>query len=30
MRVHINLVHDYRNKAYGSLEVGQKEGCMYR
>ena len=30
MRVHINLVHDYQNKAYGSLEVGQQEGCMYR
>ena len=30
MRVHINLVHDYQNKAYGSLEVGQQDGCMYR
>jgi len=30
MRVHINLVHDYRNKPYGSLEIGQREGCMYR
>ena len=30
MRVHINLVHDYRNKAYGSLEIGQQEGCVYR
>merc|ERR1719479_249411 len=30
IRVHINLVHDYRNKPYGSLYVGQKEGCMYR
>ena len=30
MRVHINMVHDYRNRAYGSLEVGQREGCMYR
>ena len=30
IRVHINLVHDYRNKPYGSLEIGQKEGCMYR
>jgi len=30
IRVHINLVHDYRNKAYGSLYVGQKPGCMGR
>jgi len=30
IRVHINLVHDYRNKPYGSLYVGEKEGCMYR
>merc|ERR1712241_1632702 len=28
IRVHINLVHDYRNKAYGSVHVGQKKGCM--
>ena len=26
IRVHINLVHDYRNKAYGSVHVGQKKG----
>ena len=26
IRVHINLVHDYRNKPYGSLYVGEKEG----
>jgi len=30
IRVHINLVHDYRMKAYGSLYVGQKPGCMGR
>jgi len=30
IRVHINLVHDYRMKAYGSLYVGQKQGCMAR
>jgi len=30
IRVHINLVHDYRMKAYGSLYVGQKQGCMGR
>eukprot|EP00092_Neocalanus_flemingeri_P025085 GFUD01027201.1.p1 GENE.GFUD01027201.1~~GFUD01027201.1.p1 ORF type:complete len:1771 (+),score=422.39 GFUD01027201.1:149-5461(+) len=30
IRVHINLVHDYRSKAYGSLYIGQKQGCMSR
>jgi len=30
IRVHINLVHDYRMKAYGSLYIGQKQGCMAR
>ena len=26
IRVHINIVHDYRPKANGSLHVGQKQG----
>ena len=29
IRVHINLVHDYRNKPYGSLYVGEKEGATF-
>ena len=29
IRVHINLVHDYRNKPYGSLYVGEKEGWLH-
>ena len=30
IRVHINIVHDYRPKANGSLHVGQKQGCVGR
>jgi len=30
VRVHINIVHDYRPRANGSLHVGQKQGCIGR
>jgi len=30
IRVHINVVHDYRGVPHGSLQVGGRSGCMTR